>query len=67
MSVTHSIVCDDCKVEYWCGQHQHIYSKSKTAKFLHKHEGHKLRFVNNCNDDSIEDYIDWEALKEQGK
>jgi len=63
MSRTYSLVCDDCKVEYWCGQSLHIYSAEKTAAFLHEHEGHKLRFVDNCNDESIEGYSDFELIK----
>jgi hypothetical protein len=64
MSITYSLVCDDCKVEYWCGQSLHIYSKEKTADFLNAHIGHALRFVDNCNDESIENYSDFEAIEE---
>ena len=67
MSQTYSLVCDDCKVEYWCGQSLHIYSKEKTSDFLHAHQGHCLRFVNNCKDETIENYLDFETLKEQVK
>jgi hypothetical protein len=63
MSNTYSIVCDECKVAYWCGQSDYIYCKEKMAEFLHEHLGHTLRFVIDCGDDSIVDYRDWEDNK----
>jgi hypothetical protein len=60
MSKTYSIVCDECKVDYWCGQNSHIYSAETMALFLHEHIGHPLRFVDNAVDELIEDYKDFE-------
>lgn len=51
MSATYSLVCDECKVMYWAGQGESLYSQEKTAEFLYEHQGHPLRFVNDLVDD----------------
>lgn len=56
MSKTYSLVCDDCKVEYWCGQGDRLYCKDTVTEFLHSHRSHKLRFIDNVEDAPIEDY-----------
>lgn len=46
MSSAFSLVCDDCKLIYWAGQADYIYSDQEIAGFLHNHVNHKLRFIN---------------------
>lgn len=51
MSDTYSLVCDGCKKKFWAGQRDYLYSIEKTSKFLHDHQGHALRFLNDLADD----------------
>jgi hypothetical protein len=55
MSTTYSLVCDECKVTYWCGQSDYLYDDKETCNFLHQHCGHKIRFVNDLVDDNSTD------------
>ena len=56
MSKTYSLVCDKCKVQYWCGQGYRLYKKEHVAQFLHDHIGESIRFVRDFEDESIEHY-----------
>ena len=50
MSVTYDILCLDCKEVLWIGQSDYIYTTDPEinafSKFLHKHEDHVLKFLN---------------------
>lgn len=60
MSTTYSIVCDECKTTYWCGQSDYLYDPELLMKYLKEHQGHKIRFVNDLVDDeSTENYKDY--------
>ena len=60
MSTTYSIVCDECKEVYGCGQSNYFYDSTLMLKYLERHIGHKIRFVNDAFDDestiNYEDY-----------
>lgn len=65
MSMTYSFVCDDCKIKCWAGQSEYIYKYDYIAKFLHNHQGHNLRFINDLSeDDKSLSYEDCEANKD---
>ena len=54
MSATYSLLCHDCKVEYWAGQREYIYDPQKIGEFLHDHQNHKLEFTNDLARDGKE-------------
>ncbi len=67
MSTTYSIVCDDCKVTYWCGQSDYFYSPDKLMRFMKEHCGHNIRFLNDLATDDDEKsigYEDWELSQD---
>jgi len=56
MSTTYSFVCDDCKIQCWCGQSGYIYKYKYIAKFLNDHLNHRLRYLPDGTGDESEDY-----------
>jgi hypothetical protein len=67
MSMTYTLVCDDCKVSYWAGQSHaregshYLYSPELVGGFLFAHQGHALRYINDMNDDERSlDYREYE-------
>lgn len=49
MSRTCSLVCHDCKIQYWCGQASssgyYIYNPDYVADFLFQHTGHNIQHL----------------------
>lgn len=50
-ATTFSLVCDDCKVAFCCGQGQFLWSPEKVGSFLIEHYGHTLRYLNDLVQD----------------
>lgn len=53
MSTTYNLVCDDCKVQYWAGQHDRIYYQKDLDEFLFFHIGCRLRFLSDLSEDKM--------------
>lgn len=51
MSTTSSLVCDDCKLKVWVGQSGAFYDPDGVCNFMHEHQGHSLRLLNDLVDD----------------
>lgn len=71
MSRTYSIACMDCKQSLWIGQasceSKRIYSGNEAImgeleSFLYAHEGHNLKFVNDC-EEPVVDFEEFLTLK----
>ena len=69
MSKTFDFVCDECKEKVWAHQSNHtqLYSYPEIMDFLIEHEGHKIRFVDNCNDVQSEYYDEIEHTEIKGE
>lgn len=50
MSTTYSLVCDDCKLKAWAGQGGTFYDPDGVCGFMHEHQGHRLRLLNDLVD-----------------
>jgi len=66
MSNTCTIVCKECKEEYWFGQTSHgkwvMYTQSPFIEFLIKHKGHTLIVM---DENSIwPSWYDYESFKQ---
>jgi len=58
MSKTFDFVCDECQERVWAHQsnQSNLYDYPEIMAFLYEHQGHSIRFVDNCSDEHPEDY-----------